>query len=70
MEGRWVVADVDAYEEEDADEGADKDKDVNSLSQSSHASEFKVKEGMPRIFRVSGTKNDIVNGMHHLLATT
>ena len=31
MEGRWVVADVDAYEEEDADEGADEDEDVNSL---------------------------------------
>ena len=49
MEGRWVVPDVDAYKEEDADEGEDKDKDVNSLSQSSHASEFKVKGGMPRI---------------------
>jgi hypothetical protein len=31
MEGRWVVADVDVYEEEDADEGADEDEDVNSL---------------------------------------
>ena len=70
MEGRWVVADVDAYEEEDADEGADEDEDVNSLSQSSHASEFKVKGGMPRIVRVSGAKNDIVNGTHRLLATT
>ena len=70
MEGRWVVADVDAYEEEDADEGADEDEDVNSLSQLSPASEFKVKGGMPRIVRVSGAKNDIVNGMHHLLAMT
>ena len=70
MEGRWVVADVDAYEEADADEGADEDEDVNSLSQSSHASEFKVKGGMPRIVRVSGAKNDIVNGTHRLLATT
>ena len=70
MEGRWVVADVDAYEEEDADEGADEDEDVNSLSQLSPASEFKVKGGMPRIVRVSGAKNDIVNGTHRLLATT
>ena len=70
MEGRWVVADVDAYEEEDVDEGADEDEDVNSLSQSSHASKFKVKGGMPRIVRVSGAKNDIVNGTHRLLATT
>ena len=70
MEGRWVVADVDAYEEADADEGADEDEDVNSLSQSSHASKFKVKGGMPRIVRVSGAKNDIVNGTHRLLATT
>jgi hypothetical protein len=38
MEGRWGVADVDADEEEDADEGADGDEDVNSLSQSLHAS--------------------------------
>ena len=42
MEGRWVVADVDAYEEEDADEGADEDKDMSSSSQSSHASNFEV----------------------------
>jgi len=56
MEGRWVVVDVDAYKEEDADEGADEDKDVNSLSQLSHAFEFKVKESMPRIVRVSGAK--------------
>jgi len=68
MEGRWVVADVDAYEEEDTDEGADEDEDVNSLSQSSHASEFKVKDSMPRNVQVSGAKNDIVNGMRRLLA--
>jgi hypothetical protein len=49
MEGRWGVADVDADKEEDADEGADGDEDVNSLSQSSHASKFKVEEGVPRI---------------------
>jgi hypothetical protein len=70
MEGRWGVADVDADEEEDADEGADGDEDVNSLSQSSHASKFKVEEGVPRIVLVSGFKNDIVNGMYRLLATT
>jgi hypothetical protein len=70
MEGRWGVADVDADEEEDADKGADGDKDVNSLSQSSHASKFKVKEGVPRIVRVSGFENDIVNGTYRLLATT
>ncbi len=70
MEGRWVVADVDAYEEEDADESADEDEDVNSLSQLLHASKFKVKGGMPRIVRVSGAKNDIVNGTHRILATT
>ncbi len=51
MEGRQVVADVDAYEEADTDEGADEDEDVNSLSQCSHASKFKVKGGMPRIVR-------------------
>ncbi len=56
MEWRWVVADADAYEEEDADEGTDEDEDVKSLSQSSHASEFKVKGGMPWIVRVSGAK--------------
>jgi hypothetical protein len=70
MEGRWGVADVDADKEEDVFKGADGDKDVNSLSQSLHASEFKVKEGMPRIVRVSGFKNDIVNGTYCLLATT
>jgi hypothetical protein len=70
MEGRWGVADIDADEEEDADEGADGDKDVNSLSQSSHASKFKVEESVPRIVRVSGFENDIVNGTYRLLATT
>jgi hypothetical protein len=70
MEGRWGVTDVDADEEEDADKGADGDEDVNSLSQLSHASKFKVKEGMPRIVRVSGFKNDIVNGTYRLLAMT
>ena len=52
MEGIWGVADVDADEElEDADEGADKDEDVDmdSSSQSSHASEFEVGGGVPRI---------------------
>jgi hypothetical protein len=70
MEGRWGVADVDADKEEDADEGGDGDEDVNSLSQSSHASEFKVEEGVPWIVRVSGFENDIVNGTYRLLATT
>ena len=70
MEGRWGVADVDADKEEDADEGADGDEDVNSLSQLSQASKFKVKEGVPRIVRVSGFENDIVNGTYRLLATT
>ncbi len=70
MEGRWGVADVDADEEEDADEGADGDEDVNSLSQSSHASEFKVKEGVPRIVRVSGFENGILNGTYRLPART
>jgi hypothetical protein len=70
MEGRWGVADVDADEEEDADEGADGEEDVNSLSQSSHASEFKVEEDVPWIVRVSGFENDIVNGTYHLLAMT
>ena len=70
MEGRWGVADVDADKEEDADKGADGNEHVNSLSQSSHASKFKVKEGVPWIVRVSGFKNDIVNGTYSLLATT
>ncbi len=70
MEGRWGVPDVDADEEEDADEGVDGDEDVNSLSQLSHASKFKVKEGVPWIVWVSDFKNDIVNGTYRLLATT
>ncbi len=43
---------------------------MNSLSQLLHASEFKVEEGVPRIVRVSGFENDIVNETYHLLATT
>jgi len=46
--------------------GGRRGEDVNSLSQSSHASKFKVKEGIPRMVRVSGAKSDIVNGTHRL----
>ena len=72
MEGIWGVADVDADEEEDADGGADEseDKDMDSLSKTLHASEFEVKEGVPWIIWVSGTGDDIINGMYQLLATT
>ena len=70
MEGIWGVADVDADEEEDADEGADEDEDMSSSSQSSHASKFEVKGGVPRIIRVSGAGDKIINGTYQLLATT
>ena len=69
MEGIWGVADVDAdEEEEDADEGADEDEDMSSSSQSSHASKFEVEGGVPRIIRVSGAGEDIINGTFQLLA--
>ncbi len=61
---------MDADEEEDADEGADEDEDMSSLSQSSHASKFEVEGGVPRIIRVSGARDNIINGTYQLLATT
>ena len=70
MEGIWGVADVDADEEEDADEGADEDEDMSSSSQLSHASKFEVEGGVPRIIRVSGARDNIINGTYQLLATT
>ena len=39
-------------------------------SQSSHASKFEVKGGVPRIIRVSGAGDNIINGTYQLLATT
>jgi len=70
MEGIWGVADVDADEEEHADEGEDEDEDMDSSSQSSHAPKFEVKGGVPWIIRVSGARDDIINGEYQLLATT
>ena len=70
MEGIWGVADVDADEEEDTDEGADEEEDMSSSSQSSHASKFEVEGGVPRIIRVSGAGEDIINGTFQLLAMT
>ena len=54
----------------------DKDEDMDSSPQSSHASKFEVEGGVPRIIRVSGAGSsrvsgagdNIINGMYSALA--